>query len=1123
MNTRLEKYGLSALTLTFAILGTVAVVSLASATQGNPLPLPGPTATITGTVSLPAPSGSLALPLPVGTWVWLLDPTSPCVADPFCTWDDATVHGKATVNPFTGVFSFPPIAPGTYVIRAVAPFVSDYTPSLVQPVVVLNTPVNVGTLYLTNPTITGTVYLPDHVTDAGLDNKVHVFAGPVEVQVRRTRLDGTFRIGGLWPGTYTLVAEPRPDEWLWWSQKLIHTIVPSETHHVTLTLRAPQVYGHVEDRDGMRISEATVSVLATNSQQRMDVTGPLGKFAIDDLPTGPALLRADPPPDRAGLLPITRVVTLPAVNPITLTLGSSPKVVTGFVTTNVRAPVHNALIVANRVGAYGWDSTLSNAAGFYKLNLSPGLWALTVKPISTTTPAKWVYPLPPQLIHFDDNPAPEGKQLDFKVLTADATVIGVVEKPDHTPPEFPVLVGLHTDKGIGVEQPVEPNGHFTFTVPHGGYKVSVRIVNPMTGTLYAAPPVDPVFAAPLATTTVPTITLIARDAIITGTLTVSGTNAPAGGVPVIAWNPSANAAFQARSNTDGAYVMVVYSGTWLVRPAPLPNQPYLYTGKADQVNVKTGQTSPNHNFSLLDADSKIHGVLTDPDGGLATDARGWGRAVQTTDETILNGAPVINGFFDILVPGNATYSVSLRLADGSKYLYTGGPQATTLGLTDTKTLTFTLTRRNGRITGFLRDVRTDIGVRGVPAKVWVWSDDISLNTDVNTGNGTYSLDVPAGVWGLDYGVPEDSGYVKLVGPRHYPVAPFPPATVANLPVMYKDGTLTGTVLLPNGNPILTATVVAEGFSPGLQNLKLLAQVGANGTFSMGLPSGRYVVRATGESNPQLINPVEKFINVPPNGTAGVTLQYRRPNVTISGQVTLKGTSAYTGPVDLWAWSNAGGYNKTRTQVGGAYVMPVLSNTLWHLVGVYETGDQYWKASVRVPVTTTSVVRDLVLDGPFFKPGPVSVLFDPTQDQDIELPGYTRIHIPAGAMPVSGGNVLLNITPLAGAPHHRDAEVLGLTYAFEAFTEDGQPITEHFNQNVVIVLKYSPAALVALGLDEDHLKPAYFSTTTNSWTFPDSYVVDEVHNEISMQIDHFTRFGALGVEGVNTLFLPIVSK
>jgi len=353
MNTRLKKYGLFALTLTLAILATVAVVSLASATQASPLSTSGPTAIITGTVSLPAPPGSLALPLPVGTWVWLLDPTSPCVADPFCTWDDATVHGQAFADRNTGVFSFPPVAPGAYIIRAVAPFLSDYTPSLIQPVVVLNTPVNVGTLYLTNPTVTGTVYLPGGVTDAGLDNKVHVFAGLTEVEVRRTRLDGTFRIGGLWPGAYALVAEPRPDEWLWWSQKINHTIVPSETHYATLTLRAPQVQGYVKDSDGMRISEATVKAFVSNNLWRTDVTGPLGKFAIDGLPNGPALLRADPPLDRAGLLPITRAVTLPEANPITLTLLSSPKVVTGFITTNVMTPVLNALIVANRVGAYG--------------------------------------------------------------------------------------------------------------------------------------------------------------------------------------------------------------------------------------------------------------------------------------------------------------------------------------------------------------------------------------------------------------------------------------------------------------------------------------------------------------------------------------------------------------------------------------------------------------------------------------------------------------------------------------------------------------------------------------------------------------------------------------------------
>ena len=282
----------------------------------------------------------------------------------------------------------------------------------------------------------------------------------------------------------------------------------------------------------------------------------------------------------------------------------------------------------------------------------------------------------------------------------------------------------------------------------------------------------------------------------------------------------------------------------------------------------------------------------------------------------------------------------------------------------------------------------------MPAKVWVWNDDISLNTDVDTGNGTYSLWMPADVWGLDYSVPQDSDWVKLVGPRYYPVDSFPPATVANLPVIYKDGILTGTVLLPNGNPARGTVAVAEGFSPGLQNLTLRAQVGFDGTFSMGLPSGRYVVRATGEKYTQLINPVERFVTIPPNGIASVALQYRAPDVTISGQVSLAGTTAYTGPVNLWAWSSAGGYNKTTAPLNGPYSLSVISNTLWHVVGVYETRDQYWKVNVQVPVTTTAVIRNLVLDGPFTKPGPVSVLFDPTQDQDIELPGYTRIHIPA---------------------------------------------------------------------------------------------------------------------------------
>jgi hypothetical protein len=1115
----IRKYAIAGLTLVSAIAATILIVSLASATA---TPIHSSLAssfgtTITGNVKLPEGG----LPVPDGTWVWLLKPDVH-ILDPYHDFDPA-VHGQSIVSQTTGEFSFANVGPGNYILRAVPPEDSGYTPSLIQPVIVLNTPVSVGTLNVTTPTITGTIYLPGGAISTTAT--VHVYAGPVEVEVRRTLMSGTFALGGLNPGTYSLGAEPLPDAWLWWSQKITNTIVSNETHYVSLTLRTPDVYGAVKDSVGAPVAGATVfATRLADGEWRADVTGwRSGHFAIGDLPGLAAEIRVEPPPERAGLMPTHTIVSLVSPTLITLTLESSPKVVTGVVWTNnvIMPVVRNALVVANRVGALGWGSTESDASGQYTLTLAPGLWALTVKPISTSVPSHWVYPRPPQLVQFDDTSRQETTQLDFKVLMPDATVVGLVELPDHSTPPFTVTVGLHTDEGLGIAQDVPASGQFTFQVPHGKYNVDVRVLSPPTGTLYAAPPVDPIYAAPLATTLIPTITLAARDAAITGTLTVSGTNTPVADIPVIAWNPATHAAFPAHSGPDGVYIIAVYTGTWLVRPAPLPDQPYLYTGEPKEVVLATaGQIVGSVNFGLLNADSTIHGVLVDSDGDPAVDAHGWGKVVNVSDSTIRNGAPVLAGVFDILVPGGATYSVTLRLADGSRYVYTGAEQVASVGISATQYLTFTLTEKNARFWGTLNDPHDPAIPPKLPGQVWAWGEGMGLSTDIH--DGAYSLSVPAGLWGLDYSVPEDSDYVKLVGARYYGVGPGP--TRVDLPVAKKDGVLTGTVLLPGGGPAVGAFAVVEGFSPNILGLTMRAPVGAEGTFSMSLPSGMYIVRATGYSDESLINPVAKHVRVPPNGSVSVTLQYRDHDAEITGRVTLSGTTAYTGTVALFAWTSNGGYNKTTAEVGGVYTMLVTSNTLWRLAAVYETRDQYWKARAQVPVTiTTPVIRDLVLDGPFTKPAPVSVMFDPTQEQSIELPDGTRIYIPAGAMPVESGNVLLHITPLAGSPHHHNGDVLGLTYAVEAFDEDGRQITEHFNQDVLIVLHYNPLELRRLGLTEDHLKPAYFSTSTNSWTFPDSYIVDTVHNEISMLIDHFTRYGALGVEGPYTVYLPIVSK
>ena len=125
------------------------------------------------------------------------------------------------------------------------------------------------------------------------------------------------------------------------------------------------------------------------------------------------------------------------------------------------------------------------------------------------------------------------------------------------------------------------------------------------------------------------------------------------------------------------------------------------------------------------------------------------------------------------------------------------------------------------------------------------------------------------------------------------------------------------------------------------------------------------------------------------------------------------------------------------------------------------------------------------------------------------------------MPVSG-TVTLQVTPIATFPHQRHANIYRYGYAFTASDGNGQPIEQRFNQDVLITFAYDQATLVQMGISEAWLKPAYFATTADSWTFPESYIVDTVNNVVAMQIDHFTDFALTGSAGYR-LFLPIVLR
>jgi len=1078
-----------ALTATFILLFATVRVTQA---QGG---------TITGMVTSPG-----GYPLPAGTRVKLFEPGR---------WG---VFGQADVDLETGTFSLGPVSNGLYILKAVPPTGSGYTQSEPVPVSVVNGPVDVGTVPLTEPEIFGTVTAPDGATPVPAEVRVYAGDGTLVQWVEAP--DGQFLIGGLPAGGYGLRASPASDD-PYWHSPLETVTVNGYTQTVTLTLTAADLYGVVTDPLGNPVPEATVHAVRLDGDllRREDRTSGTGYYAIGGLVTGTYRLVADPPWYEGALLPSAPLtVTLPPTpQEHDLVLRAPPKVVTGTVRTNTGVPVQDAQVVAHRLDKGGCAEALSGPDGGYRLSLSDGLWALTVRPISTTTPSEWVYPNSPQLVHFQHNAEPERKRLDFMVLIADARVVGQVELPGGGVPTFTVTVSLHNDEGIGRRSVISPaTGAFEIAVPNGGYKVWVTPDDPG----YMGPVLDPIHVPPNATFDLGTITLLGRDAVITGTVTdENGTGVP--DIPVSAWRPGAPGGAEAVTGPNGEYILSVVAGEWQVQPSPGPDQPYLYTGPGAQVAISSTESITGVDFSLLTADGVIAGLLVDEAGNPVTDAEGWASATDVLTPTIHNGAPIRAGAFTIFVPGG-TYRVAAHLPAGSPYM-SAGERSVAVASGETVTVTLTVKEKDARIVGALWDPRNEDVVEGVDAGVLAWAGGNWVGTAVDPGNGTFGLDVAAGLWHLGYRVDPQSNYVGLIHHKNVSVASGQTVPVP-LPVVERDGVITGTVLGPDGAPLAGATVVAEGIGPQVDDLRLAARSGEDGAFRLSVPHGIYHLGAT-VGITESIQPALRRVSVPPDGVSGGhILRFRWPDAVISGTIHISGTAGVTGTVFIWGWSEDDGFVTARAPVTdslGTYSLDVVSNTVWHLGAVYETPSRYWLAQAEVELGSGDATQDLVLIGPYPKPAPVAVTFDASQPQRILLDDGTYIYIPAGAMPVEG-RVTLRILPIATLPHQRHANIYRYGYAFTAVDEQGEPITEHFNQDVVIGFAYDERELWTAGISEHFLKPAYFSTTMNQWTFPESYVVDTEANRVVMQIDHFTDFALTGEPGFQ-LFLPLVMR
>jgi hypothetical protein len=1065
------------------------------------------------------------------------------------------VEGQPWMGTDTGTdghFSIPNLPPGDYVLRAYPPPGSLYATSLPTEVQVLSGQWTSAVLRLTEARITG--WVQDSETGGRVEGAfvvAHDEEWPIEQwwlakQRDETDSNGEFKVGGVTDGvTYTLEVFPPPDS-RYVPLPIEYTAVPP-TSSVVLELRLPptNVVGLVHNPAGDPVPGAGVVVFREDFWRETSADES-GSFLFHGLPTGTLNVHAAPPWGRhgQGLIasePFTFVITQTdtLVDVGAITLPHAYKMVTGnVVLAGTGAVVTDAMVWAHQLDGPGYaDVPTHDPTGAFTVSLTGGEWHLGVDPL--TWPVTWIFPGPPAWVVFDRDTTPQTQTVDLEVVPTDAWVAGQVRCPGDVPcspgdpPHDAIWVELRNeDIGNGVE--LAANYMFTIPIPAGRYELFVHVEDPWI----QGPGPTPVFVEHGQTRVVSDVVLLERDAFIVGRVyNESGVGVE--GVPVVGWQPQGIGWGWTETRPNGVYTMPVIGGEWLVEPQPPPDMPYVFRHRPRWVQVAPGGAMSGVNFSLTNADALIEGVAVD---AYTTDRiwglDGWAWAEWAGTGAFFSDAPMRDGGFELKVKGGYVYNVGLNLPPHAPYV-SGGTGPVPVAPWEHVTVSVPLEPKDAVIEGQLVIAGTSTPAIGVQAEVFGEDEEGHwAGVRVSPADAEYRMGVVSGTWHLRAWAEPASGYVAVPTTMVVP-AMSGHTTTQNFEVWPIDAIISGTVKAPDGSPV-EAFVFAEGESPFVGHFETTAQSDASGYFELSVPEGGYVVGAVlpGDELQALgwLNPAP--IDVPVVSAAApaidLELRFRRLDGEIHGLVSFAPGLVVTPshPAYVWGWTDTGEWAETEAaQVPGtnafSYTMPVISNTVWHVGAVYEDWDNgvFYESPERVvPVPSGGhAVRHLQLFGPWPLPQPFIVSFDGSQMQTIIMPDGVELNIPGGSLVVSG-TVTLFIFPTHELHPEPGQEMIGAGYEIWAIDENGQQITQ-FNKNVRMTFHYPPdPILYKQGLSEYRLVPLYYSTLVGRWILADSYVVDTVNNEITLQLDHFTKFGlASTTPGENRIYLPLIVK
>lgn len=243
-----------------------------------------------------------------------------------------------------------------------------------------------------------------------------------------------------------------------------------------------------------------------------------------------------------------------------------------------------------------------------------------------------------------------------------------------------------------------------------------------------------------------------------------------------------------------------------------------------------------------------------------------------------------------------------------------------LGANETKSHTFRLTEK-GTVRGTVTN-ESGSTLAGIYVSVWNQSTNTQVGSDRTGPSGAYSVSVPPGTYDVFASDAPPEVYEQAAA---YSVQAAKGTTVTTDLTMSEkppDGTLSGTVTDPDGNPVSGATVTAVDST---YTTFETATTNGQGRYSVAVPAGTYEVTA---SQSGYADGVESDVNVTANTATSVSLQLARA-AYVSGTVT-----DANGPVQgVWVMADSGDGEPTfeQTDANGDYNLTVPPGDTYRVV------------------------------------------------------------------------------------------------------------------------------------------------------------------------------------------------